>query len=219
MADGVMMAETVVNVTQRVGRLTGHERILLLTPGPHGATSLSLLLPALAGHPCTVLDSSAQRLSSASQRAVANSAQIVGGRATRLPFIRHSFDAVISVESLYSIRPPWTVLAEIHRVLVPDGKLVLFEPACYGLFSSLRDKLTGPGKRIFEIDEVKARLARGDYAIDHIEENLRVDGFQWPAYCLRVIKKENPAEPVPQYRTAREMIAARKKAPAGEELP
>ncbi len=220
MSDGVLMAETVVDVAMRVARLQGSERILLITPGPHGAECIKRVLPLIAGHPVTMLDSSPERLTQAGKSGVSNSIQIVAGRATRLPFIRHSFDAVLSFEALFSIRPPWTVLAEFHRVLVPDGKLVLFEPASHGFFSALRDKLTGPGKRIFAIDELKARLARGDYAIDHMEENLRVDGFQWPAYCVRVIKKENPAEPVPQYKTAREMIEARKKKISpGEELP
>jgi hypothetical protein len=44
--------------------------------------------------------------------------------------------------------------------------------------------------------------------------------MSWPVYCALGIKKENPAEPVPQFLTAKEMIERRKKKiPAGEELP
>ena len=207
------MSESIVNIAQRVGALSGVERILLLTPGPHGVGMLNGLLDALDRSKCVVLDSDRARLTSVS-------APGVRARAVRLPFLRHSFGAVLSFESLYAIRPPWTVLAEFHRVLVPDGVLLLLEPAAHGFFSALRDRVAGPGKRIFTLDEVKSRLARADYAIDRVEENLRVEGFRWPAYAVRAIKKENPAEPVPQYKTAREMIEARKKKiPAGEELP
>jgi len=208
----------IVDTAKRVCPLSGSERLLLVTPGPHGAEYLGALVAEFAGHTCTVLESNVRRLSKlpASSK---KSGRILG-RATRLPFKRHSFDAVLSFESLYAIRPPWTVLAEFHRVLVPEGKLLLVEPACHGFFSMLRDRLTGPGKRIFPLDEVKFRLARGDYAVDRTEENLRIDGTRWPLYCVHAIKKENPAEPVPQFTTAREMMERRKKKiPAGEELP
>ena len=207
----------IVDTARRVCPLAGTERLLLVTPGPHGADYLRALAEQFKAHPCTALEVSAGRLAKLPKNEASTH---VLGRATRLPFKRHSFDAVLSFESLYAIRPPWTVLAEFHRVLVPDGKLLLLEPASHGFFSALRDRLTGPGKRIFPLDEVKYRLARGDYAVDRTEENLRIDGTRWPVYCVHAIKKENPAEPVPQYTTAREMIERRKKKiPAGEELP
>src|SRR5258708_832470 len=130
------MAESIVDIAQRVARLTGAERILLLTPGPHGAAFVDGLLGMLDRSQCVVLDSDAARLKNVSASGVC-------GRAVRLPFLKHSFGAVLSFESLYAIRPPWTVLAEFHRVLVPDGKLLLVEPASHGFFSMLRDRLTG----------------------------------------------------------------------------
>ena len=209
------MPESISSVVQRVTTLSRNQRTLILTPGPHGTRCLKEALSICEGGGCavTILDSETSRLKP-------GNAGRVRGRATRLPFVKHSFDAILSFESLYSIRPPWTVLAEFHRVLVPDGMLMLFEPAAHGFFSSLRDKVAGPGKRIFSLEEVKSRLARGDYAIDRTEENLRVESFRWPAYALLAIKKENPVEPVPQYKTGRELIESRKKKiPAGEELP
>jgi ubiquinone/menaquinone biosynthesis C-methylase UbiE len=209
------MADSASSLSLSIATLSGSERLLVLTPGPNGASILQTALKALASHPCTVLDSSAAKLATRSNGA----SRSVLGRATRLPFRRHSFDAILSFESLYSIRPPWTVLAEFHRVLAPDGKLLLLEPSSQGFFSALRDKVSGPGKRIFTLEEIKYRLARSDYEIRKIDEG-RVSDIPHPVYCVCAIKKENPAEPVPQFMTAKEMIERRKqKIPKGEELP
>src|SRR5262249_30460004 len=132
----------IVDTTRRICPLAGTERLLLVTPGPHGADYLRVLVAGFGSHPFTALEANASRLRQLPADSK-TSARILA-RATRLPFKRHSFDAVLSFESLYAIRPPWTVLAEFHRVLVPDGKLLLLEPASHGFFSSLRDRLTGP---------------------------------------------------------------------------
>jgi len=172
------------------------------------------ILKSVAQHAVTVLDSSSRRLSAASGQ------RCVRGQATRLPFVRHGFDCILSFESLYSIRPPWTVIAEFHRVLVPDGTLILLEPARHGFFSQLRDRISGPGKRIYSVDEIKYRLARADWEIQAVEESNGASEMPGRFYCVRALKKENAAEPVPQFLTAREMIERRKnKAPVGEELP
>jgi SAM-dependent methyltransferase len=191
--------------------------VLLLAPGPNARILLSQFAERNNPVQWTVLDSSVDRLNKLRPVLPARRAL---GQAARLPFKRHSFQAVVSIESLFAIRPPWTVLAEFHRVLVPDGKLILIEPQSLGFFSSLRDKISGPGKRVFPLDEIKSRLARADYFIDSVETHEKLSGFSRPAYCIRAIKKENPAEPVPQFLTAKEMMERRKKThPAGEELP
>jgi len=191
--------------------------VLLLAPGPNARALVSQIGGSKSAFRWTVLDSSILRLKELS---IAPGARSVLGQARRLPFKRHAFNAVLSLEALYAIRPPWTVLAEFHRVLVPDGKLILIEPQSLGFFSNLRDKISGPGKRVFPLDEIKFRLARGDYSVESVETHEKLSGFSRPAYCIRAIKKENPAEPVPQFLTAKEMMERRKKAhPAGEELP
>ena len=78
------------------------------------------------------------------------------------------------------------------------------KPSRLGFFSKLRDKLVGPGKRVFSLDEIKYRMARGDFAIEQIESRDAVEGMTRPAYFVRAVKLENAAEPAPQFLTAKE---------------
>ncbi|HYF50866.1 MAG TPA: methyltransferase domain-containing protein [Planctomycetota bacterium] len=187
----------------------------MIVPGRTGVSIAGELLPQLKN--AVFLDSSAERLSSGARVAC------VRGQATRLPFARHSFNAVLSFEALYSIRPPWTVLAEFHRVLVPNGNLVLLEPARHGVFSALRDKVAGPGKRVFDLEEVRRRLVRGDYEIQKIEGPQPLSGMPFPAWCVLANKIEFAAEPAPSFHTAKELIEKRKQrtgtSPSNDELP
>jgi SAM-dependent methyltransferase len=45
----------------------------------------------------------------------------------RLPFDDHSFDSVVTTLTLCSIETPAPALAEIRRVLKPDGRFIFFE--------------------------------------------------------------------------------------------
>ncbi len=53
--------------------------------------------------------------------------EVVAARAEELPFPDASFDAVVSTFVLCSVDEPARALAEIRRVLKPDGRLVLLE--------------------------------------------------------------------------------------------
>jgi SAM-dependent methyltransferase len=51
--------------------------------------------------------------------------QLRVGDASQLPWDRHAFDRVLSVNTLYFWDDPRAVFAEVHRVLKPDGRFVL----------------------------------------------------------------------------------------------
>jgi SAM-dependent methyltransferase len=50
------------------------------------------------------------------------------GDLTYLPFAANAFDACINIVTLEHVREPACALAEIHRVLRPDGRLLLIVP-------------------------------------------------------------------------------------------
>lgn len=52
----------------------------------------------------------------------------VQGDAHQLPFAADSFSLVLSVDTLEHFAAPWTVLAEVQRVLVPGGRLHISVP-------------------------------------------------------------------------------------------
>jgi ubiquinone/menaquinone biosynthesis C-methylase UbiE len=53
--------------------------------------------------------------------------EVVGASAESLPFPDETFDAAVSAFVLCSVEDPGAVLAEVRRVLKPNGKLVLLE--------------------------------------------------------------------------------------------
>lgn len=53
--------------------------------------------------------------------------RVVGGRAEELPFGDGSFDAAVSAFALCTVHDPAAALAELRRVLVPGGSLLLLE--------------------------------------------------------------------------------------------
>ena len=52
---------------------------------------------------------------------------VVEGRAEELPFADASFDAAVSAFALCTVADPAAALAELRRVLVPGGTLLLLE--------------------------------------------------------------------------------------------
>lgn len=210
------MPDSCIDLVLRLTALPPNARVLVLTPGPRGAALLPRVVDALKSQRCFPLETQAGRLKPFSGR---TGVQGILGQAARLPFHQKTFDAILSFETLFAVRPPWTTIAEFHRVLVPDGKLVMIEPQSLGFFSALRDKVSGPGKRVFPIQEIKYRLARADWQVGEVVESAKFPEFPRPVYALAALKKDNPVEPVPQYTTAKELIERRKTYPKGDQLP
>jgi ubiquinone/menaquinone biosynthesis C-methylase UbiE len=52
---------------------------------------------------------------------------VIEGRAEQLPFVDRSFDAAVSAFALCTVADPVAALAELRRVLVPGGSLLLLE--------------------------------------------------------------------------------------------
>lgn len=100
-----------------------HGRTLLITAG----TGLDFKhLPAIR---VVAIDFSTAMLARARRRTDRTAAQIslAAADAMYLPFAGASFDTVITSCSLCSIARPDAALNEIHRVLAPEGTLLLFE--------------------------------------------------------------------------------------------
>ncbi|MBE7465304.1 MAG: class I SAM-dependent methyltransferase [Planctomycetes bacterium] len=200
-------------------RLPDGARVLFLAPGPHGlACAQGLAAPPT---PCrwTVLHDYTLRQSQGALPWSNASAAYFRGQAARLPFARHAFDAVLSFETLFAVRPPWTVLAELHRVLKPDGVLLLVEPASEGFFSMLRARLLGPGKRVYPKDELTGRLTRADFAVEAAEAHAALPGFPRAAWRIVAKKLEFPADAPPTWTTAKELYARQRKPGAAAEAP
>jgi len=77
----------------------------------------------------TGIDPSAPLLERAASRAstVPVPVELLRGHAERLPFPDRSFDSAVITYSLCSVDDPARVLAELRRVLRPDGELVFVE--------------------------------------------------------------------------------------------
>ena len=63
----------------------------------------------------------------------------IGGDALHLPCKNESIDTVLSNQVIEHVREPWTMLAEIERVLKPGGTLILTAPHIWGLHNEPDD--------------------------------------------------------------------------------
>ena len=75
--------------------------------------------------------------------------EVVTAQAESLPFPDASFDAVVSTFVLCSVEDPSRVLAELRRVLRPEGRLVLLEHVRgEGRTARWQDRMTGLHRRL-----------------------------------------------------------------------
>ncbi len=78
--------------------------------------------------------------------------------AAMLPLAPETFDVVVAVNLLYSVADPAAVLAEVARVLVPGGAVVLIEPA-FPSFERAHDRRV-QGRRRFRRPYLDRALER-----------------------------------------------------------
>ena len=75
--------------------------------------------------------------------------EVVSASAEELPFADESFDAAVATFVLCSVGDPVRTLAEIRRVLRPDGRLVLLEHVRgSGRLAAWQDRLTPVHRRV-----------------------------------------------------------------------
>lgn len=169
------MTDSAAQLAARVAELSASERLLLVAPGPQGAEILAGAQKQF-GSSCVALSAGRAPLANLSCRRVV-------GFAARLPFARQSFTAVAAFGTLGVVHPAWTMLAEFSRVLTPNGKLVIVEPA-----RSLLARLWS-GRGAFSLEEARLRLARAGFEIARVETDAAVAEIPEHVYCLCGIKR------------------------------
>jgi SAM-dependent methyltransferase len=156
-------------------RLGGPQRVLDVACGPGNFTQV--FAAALSGDGLAVgLDASPPMLAEAVAGNVVPRTAYLRADARRLPFEDGSFDAVCCYAALYLVPEPFTVLAEMLRVLAPGGRIALMtnyrgsgEPqrVARGLVGLLG------GLKMFERDELPGVLrAAGMVDIDQDIRNF-----------------------------------------------
>jgi ubiquinone/menaquinone biosynthesis C-methylase UbiE len=84
-----------------------------------------------------------------------------------LPFDAASFDAVLSVNTIYFWPNPQAALGEIHRVLKPGGRLVLGVRAKAAMILS---PVTWFSFRLYSIAKLQEMMRAGGFSIDQVVE-------------------------------------------------
>lgn len=108
------------------------------------------------------IDASATMLEAAVREGGPDNLSYVRGDARQLPFPDARFDAVCCFAALYLIEEPMEAIAEIARVLAPDGRVALLASCNRG---PLPTSVTAPpvhaltGVRLFGRDELTGALA------------------------------------------------------------
>jgi SAM-dependent methyltransferase len=109
----------------QLGRLDAGERVLDLGSGAGTDSLIAAQMVGDEGH-VTGIDMTPAMLTKARASAVAmglSNVEFVEGEAERLPFADETFDVVISNGVIDLIPDKEAVFAELHRVLVPGGRM------------------------------------------------------------------------------------------------
>lgn len=107
----------------------------------------------------------------------------VAGDADQLPFRADSFDKIISVNSFYYFKSPFSVAKDLRRILKKGGKIVLVLPFFYPIHDAPVDK--------YRFTEYGLRALLGEYfKIERIEPIGGI--FNLPAVILHSLIKGLP---------------------------
>jgi ubiquinone/menaquinone biosynthesis C-methylase UbiE len=114
------------------------------------------------------------------------------GSASKLPFAAESFDIVVCSNSFHYFREPTKVLAECHRVLNPDGRLIILD-WCRNYFTcQLCDmflKVFDPAyHNCYRFEELQGIL-EGENFQTRIGTMFQLRKF-WGMMCFDAIKKK-----------------------------
>jgi ubiquinone/menaquinone biosynthesis C-methylase UbiE len=101
--------------------------------------------------------------------------EIVAAPAEQLPYPDRSFDAVVCTLVLCTVADPDRALAEIRRVLVPGGSLVVLEHVRgQGRLATWQDRLTSLWSRLaagcHPNRDTRAAIERAGFEFRHVEE-------------------------------------------------
>ncbi len=118
-------------------------RLLLVGLGP--GTDLLFLPAAVTSVAAVEPDAAMRRMACALARRHGVEADVVDGSGESIPFPDNSFDSVHVGLVLCSVDDVAATLAEIRRVLAPDGRLVVLEHVRgEGLMGRFQDLIAGP---------------------------------------------------------------------------
>jgi ubiquinone/menaquinone biosynthesis C-methylase UbiE len=139
----------------------------------------------------TGIDPSAPLLERAARRASTAPVpvELVHGHAERLPFPDRSFDSAVITYSLCSVDDPVRALAELRRVMRPDGELVFVEHGLARDASTRRWQrwLTPMWRRVSGGCHLDRDIAAILHASGYRSDDLRADyaeGARWLSYTF-----------------------------------
>lgn len=126
--------------------------------------------------------------------AVSNNVHFLCGDASNLPFAAGSFDIVVCCSSFHHFNEPSRTLAECHRVLTSNGRLVLLDwcrnyLTCQLLDVFLRNFNLDPGYfNCYRFEELRSILEGEDFQT-RSGTMFRLRLF-WGMMCFELIKKK-----------------------------
>ena len=122
----------------------------------------------------TGVDIAVKMIEVASQRDTA----VLLARGEQLPFGDRCFGAVFLITTMCFIKQPLSILREVHRVLVPDGKLVLAVMPSHSTWTQLYEEMKPQGHPLYthaifrSHDELINLIERGDFSVQNTFSTL-----------------------------------------------